>query len=293
MNFNGRQLSCVSCGPRPPSPDDVAAASKSKKYTTFEAIGCHGHSHGLEGNAECAIDIEPLLPGGLTYAQNPRRNDMWRLAAATSLAFLFMLVEIAGGLMAGSLAVLSDAFHLGMDVASYMLGLVAVYYSLRPGNRVHTYGYHRADVLGSLFAILLLWVLTVGLIFAAGARVVNILTLDPARVQHTDGKMVIVVSSFGIIVNVLLLAVLGGQGTGAAHLHSHDGGAGGHGHSHGAVGGAGAGAGVGGAALTAAYMHAVCDLLQSVGVLFTGVVIHVRPSWQLADPVATLVTSRP
>lgn len=213
-------------------------------------------------------------------------KDLWRLKVATGLAFFFMLVEIVGGTMAGSLAVLSDAFHLGLDVASYALALFAVHYSLRPGTKSHTYGYQRADVLGSLFSILSLWLLNAGLIYEAFVRTVKISRGDPG--VDVDGRLMMIVALIGVAVNVVLLVVLGGNDVGGTHLHSHGGGAESHGHSHGGGTCDGGGGGTS-TSLWAAYMHAFVDLLQSIGVLITGVVIWAKPSWQLADPIVTFV----
>ena len=102
------------------------------------ACATAGCEHDLCGDDASSVtvtvrDDAPLLMEkgvssgvGVLAADPASRPDLWRLQVAVALALFFMVVEAVGGLAADSLAVLSDAFHLGLDVASYALALVAV-----------------------------------------------------------------------------------------------------------------------------------------------------------------------
>mmetsp|Transcript_16311 Transcript_16311/g.36693 ORF Transcript_16311/g.36693 Transcript_16311/m.36693 type:complete len:82 (+) Transcript_16311:83-328(+) len=63
-----------------------------------------------------------------------------RLLAATILCLIFLFVETVGAIMAGSLAVLSDAVHLFADLASFIVALGANYLASLPASQTHTYG---------------------------------------------------------------------------------------------------------------------------------------------------------
>ena len=148
--------------------------------------------------------------------------------------------------MADSLAVISDVFHLALDVASYGLALLALRYSQSPGTATHTFGHARADVLGALGSISCLWMLNLGLLAEASSRLVEVASLyadarDGGNVdeQSPDGRITATVATVGIAVNLVLVSVLGGRDFGGVHLHGHAHDShepSGHGHSHGGHG---------------------------------------------------------
>ena len=150
---------------------------------------------------------------------------------AFALALFFMVVEAVGGLMADSLAVRSDVFHLALDVASYGLALLALRYSQSPGTATHTFGHARADVLGALGSIACLWMLNLGLLAEASSRLVEVASLyaDAARDgenggcrrSRPDGKITATVATVGIAVNLALVSVLAGRDFGTHHLCGH------------------------------------------------------------------------
>lgn len=299
------------------------------------ACATAGCEHDLCGDDASSVtvtvrDDAPLLMEkgvssgvGVLAADPASRPDLWRLQVAVALALFFMVVEAVGGLAADSLAVLSDAFHLGLDVASYALALVAVRYSLAPGTATHTFGNRRADVLGSLGSILMLWVLNLGLLAEASGRLVDVAVAyfssgrsgdvsggetnqdgDASAAaaddwlasleEGPDGRVMMSVAAVGVVVNLILVSVLGGRDFGQTHLHSHGGGAP-CGHSHGGSLDALSDSSPphnahASGSLLAAYLHAFVDLLSCVTVFFVGVVAWWSPgagAW--ADPVATMV----
>ena len=101
-----------------------------------------------------------------------------RLAWALGLTLAFMAVEITGGLLTGSLALLADAGHMGTDAAGLALALLAIRFAARPATPRLTYGYLRAEVLAALANAVVLLLLTAYILYEAYRRF-----LDPPEVQ--------------------------------------------------------------------------------------------------------------
>ncbi|OQR87454.1 Cation Diffusion Facilitator (CDF) Family [Achlya hypogyna] len=186
-----------------------------------------------------------------------------KLQWACLFALLFMVAEVIGGFMAGSLAIMTDAAHLLSDVAGFLISLFAIWIQTFPASSKMSYGFHRAEILGAVISVLVIWVLTGFLVYAAIERFQDAISENPK--EHVDGKLMFIIACIGLVVNLALMQILG-------HSHSH-GGHGGHGHSH------------------AAYIHALGDFIQSLGVCVAGGLIWYNPAWQVADPIATFLFS--
>ena len=151
-----------------------------------------------------------------------------KLQLAIGLATGFMLIEVIGGFLANSLAIFSDAAHLLTDIAGFVISLVAVYASRRPGCKDFTYGHVRAEIFGALFSILSLWVITAVLVSESYTRA---LLWMEGKAENVNGKLMFFVAVFGIFVNLCLGMVFSEEHGGAFHpAHSHD--CHGHGHAH-------------------------------------------------------------
>jgi len=72
------------------------------------------------------------------------------MGTALGITLFVLVIEVAGGLWTGSLALLADAGHMGTDAVALCLGLFALWVARRPPDRVRTFGYHRAEVLAAL-----------------------------------------------------------------------------------------------------------------------------------------------
>jgi cation diffusion facilitator family transporter len=86
------------------------------------------------------------------------------------LTFVFMSVEICGGYIANSIAIMSDAAHLLSDVVGIGFSAVALVIAQRNATSRYSWGFHRAEVFGALLSIFSIWVITVFLIFEAIKR---------------------------------------------------------------------------------------------------------------------------
>lgn len=144
----------------------------------------HGHGHGHAG------------PGGHAGGRHRRR-----LLVAFALVGTFFVVELVAGLVAGSLALLSDAGHMAADVVALGAALVATKVATRPdpsGRR--TYGSYRAEVFASGFTVLLM-------LGVAGYVVVEAVGRIGEPVDVSVGPM-LVVGGLGLLVNVVCLVLL-------------------------------------------------------------------------------------
>jgi len=150
------------------------------------------------------------------------------LIIASILCLSFMVGEIVGGYLASSLAIMTDAAHLLTDFASFMISLFSLFVAARPATRRMSFGWHRAEVLGALVSVLMIWVITGILVYIAIQRIVS-------KNYEVDGEIMLITASVGVGVNLIMGFILH---RGGVHGHSHGGGGGGHshggdGHGHG------------------------------------------------------------
>jgi cobalt-zinc-cadmium efflux system protein len=104
----------------------------------------HGHSHG---------------PGVHTAAATERRGARY-LTAALALILAFMAVEVIVGILASSLALISDAGHMLTDAAAIALALIAARLAARPARGNLTYGLKRVEILSAQANGITLWLLS-------------------------------------------------------------------------------------------------------------------------------------
>ncbi|KAH8409938.1 hypothetical protein KR009_001450, partial [Drosophila setifemur] len=141
-----------------------------------------------------------------------------KLIIASVLCLVFMIAEIVGGVLSNSLAIATDAAHLLTDFASFMISLFAIWIAGRPSTQRMSFGWYRAEVIGALASVFMIWVITGILVWLAIGRLVN-------GDYDVNAKIMLITSGLAILVNVIM-------GVQLQHGHSHGLG-GGHGHSHG------------------------------------------------------------
>lgn len=113
----------------------------------------------MTGTVKCRITgANSCWYAEATQLNHQTRCTLWRLSTAFIIAFCFMVAEIVGGILSGSLAILTDAAHLLTDLGAFAVGIMTTLYSSRPGRGRKSFGLHRAQVLGSLLAVDLNWV---------------------------------------------------------------------------------------------------------------------------------------
>ena len=144
----------------------------------------HSHSHGLP-----------------TQGQPDHSKRLWWALGLTST---FLMIEVIGGLLTQSLALLSDAAHMFTDTAALAIALAAIQIAKRPADRKRTFGYHRFEILAAAFNALLLFVVAFYILYEAWQRI-----SQPAEIQSA-GMLGIAVIGLGINLLAMYLLV-GGQ----------------------------------------------------------------------------------
>ena len=209
---------------------------------------------------------------------------------------IFMIIEIIGGYLANSIAIMSDAAHLLSDLLGFLISIISIYISRKIAKNDMSYGYHRAEIIGALVSIVLIWALTIWLLYEATLRII----VTP----KVDGLIMIIISIIGFSFNVIMGLVLAKSGVPHSHgLHGHD-----HAHDHDhdhehelehhhdsddeEIGlhdeNEHSNTNVN---LRASFIHILGDALQNVGVLIAGGIIFLFPTFCIADPICTYIFS--
>jgi len=173
-----------------------------------------------------------------------------RLVVAICIVAVFLVVEVAGAALSGSLALLADAGHMASDLLGLIVALIAILIAARPATDRQTYGYQRAEVFGALFNGVLLSAVAV---FVAVEGVQRL--LDPSEAEVLSTPM-LVVAVLGLAANVASLLVLRG---GADSI-----------------------------GMRGAYLEVLGDLFGSVTAIVAAVVI-LTTGFAQADAIASLV----
>jgi cobalt-zinc-cadmium efflux system protein len=178
-----------------------------------------------------------------------RSHTERRFVLSLALTSLIFAAEVVGGLLTGSLALLSDAAHIFLDILALAMSYVALRLATRPADDRHTYGFHRLQVLAALANGATLLLVAVGIFREALERL-----REPASVLA--GPM-LAVAVVGLIINLVVIFIL--------REHHHD-----------------------DLNVRSAFLHVVGDALSSVGVIIAGVVILLT-GWTIVDPLVSVL----
>ncbi len=173
------------------------------------------------------------------------------LLAATLLNLVITVVEIAGGILSGSLALLSDALHNLSDTFATFIAYMATIIGKREANQKKTFGYKRVEILAALLNAVILIVTSAFLLMEAWKR-----WNDP---QAINSMIMLVVAMIGLLANVYAAIILKKD----AHKSIN---------------------------VRAAYIHLIGDSLSSVVVIIGGVLIQIYKIYWI-DPVITVLIS--
>ncbi len=168
---------------------------------------------------------------------------------AIFVTFLFMIIELVGGWLANSLALVSDGAHMLTDIGAMLLSLFAFWVARRPSTPTMSFGYHRAEILGALMSGLLIWLISGILIYEALMRI-----QAPPKVE---GPLVFVIATIGLAANLVSMWML--RSTKDENLNTR-----------------------------AAYLHLISDSLGSVGAIIAGLVLWFT-DWRPIDPIITIL----
>jgi cobalt-zinc-cadmium efflux system protein len=168
-----------------------------------------------------------------------------RLTATLALTCGFLVVEVAGALWSGSLALLADAGHMLADAGGLGLALFAIWIAGRPPTPAKTYGYYRAEILAALVNAVALLVVAAGILLETYRRL-----LAPPAIL---GGPMLGVAAVGLVVNLACAGLLHGAAETSLNVR-------------------------------AAYLDVLGDALSSVGVVVAAALV-LATGWTLADPL--------
>jgi len=117
------------------------------------------------------------------------------------LTSFYFIIQIIAGIAIGSLAVISDAGHMLIDVAGLLMALLAISFTQKPATATRTYGFYRAEILASLLNSIFLILLSVFILMESFQRIIY-----PAQV---NGLPMIIVASIGLAINLVGVRILG------------------------------------------------------------------------------------
>lgn len=191
----------------------------------------HNHSHGGHDHS---------------HGANERR-----LFWAAVITGSFMVIEAAGGLLAGSLVLLADAGHMLTDFAGLILAWLAFRFSRWPADRQRTYGFERLQVLAAFGNGLVLFIIAGGITVEAALRL--------ASPEPVAGGTMLGIATLGLLVNIAMFLLLHGGDRDNLNMRS-------------------------------AILHVVGDLLGSAGAIVAAIVI-MTTGWTPADPLISIVVA--
>ncbi|KAJ3310167.1 hypothetical protein HDV04_005361 [Boothiomyces sp. JEL0838] len=236
----------------------------------------------LGSRSSTSIDLNSIKQE-FTEIELNKKSDYrtTRLKFAIGFCFFLFVVQLVGGYISNSLALIADAFHMLSDVIGYVISLTSIYFATKSKTRKYPFGYRRMEVLGALASIALLWVLTLGLVLEAFDRI--------RHPQEINGKNMLVMAIGGVVVNGILIFVFGhdeDDGNDIARSPTKD--------TDEEANLVKATEGIAEHTQTdinirAAMLHAIGDLLCSVGVLISAVVVYYKPEAKWVDPLCTFV----
>ncbi|NUK03254.1 cation transporter [Streptomyces lunaelactis] len=192
----------------------------------------HGHAHG-----------GPPPTGTAAAAYKGR------LRIALSITLGVMVLEIVGGILSDSLALIADAAHMATDAVGLGMALLAIHFANRPAGLNRTFGFARAEILAALANCLLLICVGGYLLYEAVQRFIT-----PAE---TKGGLTITFALIGLVANMISLSLLVRGQKESLNVRG-------------------------------AYLEVLADTLGSLTVLVSAGII-IATGWQTADPIASLV----
>jgi len=201
----------------------------------------HDHDHDHDHGHDHAFGLHQAPEGG-------QKKD---LLIALSITVLMMVVEVIGGLLSNSLALLSDAGHMLTDNLALLLSFFALKFAAMPATERKTFGFYRLEILAALLNGIVLVLLSLYIMYQAYQRMI--------QPQPVGGTLMLIVALIGLAANVI----------GALFLFKH---------SHANLN------------IRGAYLHIVGDALSSIGVVIGGIII-LYTGWYLIDPILSIMIS--
>ncbi|MCU0641748.1 MAG: cation diffusion facilitator family transporter [Candidatus Margulisbacteria bacterium] len=172
-------------------------------------------------------------------------NNQRSLALALLIVLLIFFVELAGGIVSNSLALLSDAGHMLTDTMALALALLAALFAARPANKERTFGFYRLEILSALFNGSLLTLVALYIFYEAVIRFLN-----PVAVRS---DILLLVATVGLLANIGAAVILARSSRDNLNVRG-------------------------------AFLHVISDLASSVAVIIGGLLIRYL-GWYYVDPL--------
>ena len=177
--------------------------------------------------------------------EDPRTQQRHRLLVVLALTLSFMIVEVIGGLLTGSLALVADAGHMLTDAAGIMLSLLAIWFASKPPTPQNTFGYVRLEILAALANGVLLFSMAVFILYETYRRIES-----PPDIL--TGPM-LAIAVVGLVINLASAWFLHARADESLNLRG-------------------------------AYLEVLGDAIASLGVILAAIIIQTT-GWLLADPL--------
>jgi len=184
------------------------------------------------------------------------------------LTGLILIAEVIGGIISGSLALLSDAAHVFADIFALALSFVALRLAIRPPDDRHSFGWYRLEVIAALINGASLFIISIGIWIEAVKRF-----QEPVSVRSTE---MFIIAVIGLVVNLVVAFILGGHDHDhKAHDHEHE-------HDQKPV------RKNRNLNVQSAFLHVLGDAISSVGVIVAAILIHyTKIEW--IDPLISIL----
>jgi len=181
--------------------------------------------------------------------ERPVRGYQRELMIALVITTTIMVAEFVGGLLANSLALLSDAAHMLTDVLALLLSILAFRFSAKPPTKKTTFGFYRMEIFAAQINGGVLVFLSLFIFYEAYHRLI-----EPEPIKS---QLMMIVAGVGLLANIASALILHKSSEKSLNVK-------------------------------ASFLHVVGDLLSSVGVIIGGAIIHFT-GWFIIDPILSVM----
>jgi len=176
-------------------------------------------------------------------------RDLTHLGIALGITLSFFVIEMVGGILTNSLALLTDAWHMLNDSFALASAIIVAWLARRPATNKRTYGYYRAEVVAAFLNGILLWVIVVLIFYEAFQRFQH-----PSEVESLN---MLIIAFSGLAANGLAALTLSRLKDESLNIKG-------------------------------AFLHVLTDTLGSVGAISAGLIMFFT-GWYQADPLFSVI----
>ena len=178
-----------------------------------------------------------------------RTVEKKKLILSLSITLIIMTIELMGGLVINSLALVSDAGHMFTHAFAILIGLVAIIIAQKPPCHHKTYGMYRSEVLAALINGLFLLIVVLFIILESIERFLNPMEIN--------GFMMLILAIIGLFANVTSIFILRGSQNSDLNIKS-------------------------------VFYHMFADAIASIGIVIIAFFIIFNPEWSVLDPIISV-----